>query len=200
MISNPATNGIVLSGEIGNLGDTEDNAYHVRDCHGLFYKHLHPGLFHDHRWVSRLAFQAMGAKYTSRKPALSLTNLLITDNFANNFGGGVFIDSTGETDSANYSSPSFTNVTISNNEAARGGGMATQNGNPVLTNVTFSGNLANAGAGGGMNNHLNDEFSEEESTPQLTNVTFSGNTANGGGGFFNSHSNPMLTNVTFSGT
>jgi len=65
--------------------------------------------------------------------------------------------------------------------------------------VTFSGNTATGGAGGGMNNQMLDEATDEASIPLLTNVTFSGNTANGGGGLFANHSHAVLTNVTFSG-
>ena len=48
-----------------------------------------------------------GGIYISKtSPTLTPTSLPITDNFANNFGGGVFIDSTGETgQSANQQQP-----------------------------------------------------------------------------------------------
>ena len=102
--------------------------------------------------------------------------------------GGIFIRS---------SSPTLTNVTISENEAKYyGGGIFTNNSLSILTNVTISGNKAtdsSTGYGGGMYNN--------SSSLTLTNVTINGNTSfYSGGGMRNwSDSSPILTNVIISG-
>ena len=140
----------------------------------------------------------MAAEFFIQDSNPALTNLIVSNNAASANGGGIYVVSIA-TVRVNYSSPMLTNVIISNNTAARGGGLYTQNGSPMLTNVTLSGNSATGGAGGGMNNQVLDESTDEYSIPVLTNVTFSGNLANGGGGMFSNNSNPVLTNVTFSG-
>jgi len=67
-------------------------------------------------------------------------------NFPDNFGGGMYNDT---------SSPTVTNCTFSGNTADYGGGMNNYgNSNPAVTNCTFSGNTANDG-GGGMRNYDN---------------------------------------------
>ena len=88
------------------------------------------------------------------------------------------------------SSPSLTNVTISDNSAEIGGGMYNMKASsPTLTNVIFSGNSAELG--GGM-------YNRQASSPTLTNVSFNDNSANDkGGAMCNSSSSPTLTNVSF---
>ncbi len=87
-----------------------------------------------------------------------------------------------------FSSPTFTNCSISGNSG--GMGMGCLGSNPTLTNCTFSGNLGNNGGGILCNS----------SNPTLTNCTFSGNSAGYyGGGMYCSGSSPTLTNCTFSG-
>ena len=85
-------------------------------------------------------------------------------------------------------SPCLINVTISNNSAASGGGMAIYvDSNPRLTNVTIIGNHAEYG--GGIDCYY--------SNPSLTNVTITDNSAEyDGGGIYCEVSNPSLTNVT----
>ena len=93
------------------------------------------------------------------------------------------------------SSPTFTNVIISDNSATHGGAIyISSSTTPTFTNVTISDNLAPYG--GGM--YL------LSSNPTFTNVTFSGNSATYGGGIlflYNIHhdgqidgSSPTLTN------
>ena len=114
----------------------------------------------------------------------------ITVNSQNVFinrGGGLYIT---------YSSPAFTNISISGNTAtSSAGGIYCANSSSVFTNVSISGNIANFA--GGMSNL--------SSSPTLTNVIISGNTArNGdGGGIYSNNalfsSPPVLTNVSISG-
>jgi hypothetical protein len=93
-----------------------------------------------------------------------------------------------------YSSPTLTNLTISENTANYGGGgISNSYGSPTFTNLTISGNTVNSGGGGGIYNY--------SSSPTFTNVIISGNTAiNGsGGGILNGSSSPTFTNVTITG-
>ncbi|MFC1492875.1 choice-of-anchor Q domain-containing protein [candidate division KSB1 bacterium] len=86
--------------------------------------------------------------------------------------------------------------TITNGDAARGGGIYLYESSPTLTNLKISRNSAINGEGpsegGGI--YLDD------SNPTLINVTISGNSATGisgawGGGIYLSGSNPTLINV-----
>ncbi|MGO3719195.1 MAG: HYR-like domain-containing protein, partial [Mesonia hippocampi] len=122
-------------------------------------------------------------------------------------GGGIYNHS---------SSPSLSNLTITENTAAiNGGGMCNEYSSPILTNITFVKNEANHGGGihnfhysspsltniiitknkaldngGGIRNNNN-------SSPNLINVNVSNNTAiNWGGGMNNTNSSPSLTNVS----
>jgi len=107
-------------------------------------------------------------------------------------GGGMYNE---------FSSPTLTHLTFSNNWADRmssgvgafGGGMYNRLSSPILTDVIFDNNKAGPlgqNHGGGMYNWV--------SSPILTDVTFNNNTALYGGGMYNRDSNPILTNVTFS--
>ena len=125
-------------------------------------------------------------EYTRDNP---LTNAAVLDGFTiaggnattGSGGGGVYNE---------YSSPSLTNLVISDNEADRGGGMYNSNSSPVLTNVMILGNRA-SGSGGGMYSY--------SSSPSLTNVAISDNEALSGGGMCNYAAFPVLTNVMISG-
>ena len=95
---------------------------------------------------------------------LTLTNVTLSGNSADNYGGGI----------RNYGNGTLTltNVTLSGNSASSGGGIR-NDGTLTLTNVTLSGNSAEVG--GGIANN---------GTSTLTNVTLSGNSAEVGGGIW----------------
>ena len=129
------------------------------------------------------------------KSSPTITNCIISGNFADIGGGMLNFDSNSTLTNCTFSGNSSTGM-----EGGDGGGMYNYDSNPTLTNCTFSGN--SAGLGGGMSNH--------DSNPTLTNCTFSGNSAAGvemgaGGGMFNGGwminggSEPNLMNCTFSG-
>jgi len=92
-------------------------------------------------------------------------------------GGGIYND---------YSSPTITNVTISNNSADYGGGIYNINSSPTITNVKVSNNSAISSFGGGICNY--------SSSPTISNATISNNSATYGGGIFNYASSPTLNN------
>ncbi len=99
-----------------------------------------------------------------------------------NSGGGMF---------NYYSSPTLTNVIITENTAIYGGGMFNResSSSPKLTNVIISNNTASLGGGG----------IQTSGAPVLTNVSITGNVATQGGGMYNYCSSPTLINVTISG-
>ena len=197
--SNPATNNTILSGDIDQDGMDADNTFIVVTVTGILTDtFILDGFTITNGYEDSGSGQGGGIYIEETSP--TLTNLIVTNNFATSNGGGIYTITVGfnPADETTYNRPALTNVTISNNTAARGGGIYTRNSSPILTNVTVSSNAATGGAGGGMNNQTN-STSDTPSIPRLSNVTFSNNTANGGGALFNGDSNAILTNITFSG-
>ncbi len=119
--------------------------------------------------------------YCMEQPDSVLSGFTIRNGYAAD-GGGVRCD---------FSNPTLTNCTFSNNTASYdGGGMYNKLSNPTMINCAFSNNMANY-YGGGMYN--------ESSNPTMTNCTFSGNMSwEDGGGMYNSFGTQTLTNCTFS--
>jgi len=163
---------VLCSGDINQTGDKTGNTYHV---------------------VTSVSVDNT-AKLDGFTISLGNANGGNVSSSARHVGGGMYNHTS--------SSPSLTNITISNNSASFGGGGMYNHtsSSPTLTNVTFSDNSADEA--GGMYNVFS-------SNPTLTNVTFSGNSAIGdgtstsqgnGGGMYNLlSSSPTLKNVTFSG-
>ena len=178
--ANPTT----LSGEIGDLGDINDNSYHVVSAIGVNYTARLDGftITGGGRLNSTLPIEnGSGGGMYSINSSPTLSNLIFTANSSYR-GAGMYNEN---------SDPSLTNVIFSNNECQYGGGMANYaNSSPTLSDVTFSGN-SSASFGGGIYN--------DESSPTLTDVTFSGNSGGRGGGIYNDSSSPTLTAVIFNG-
>ena len=191
------TNLTILSGDIGILGDTSDNSYHV------FY---HPtGTILDHSAVLD-GFIITGGNANGDPPHMTgggmyndgnspaLSNCIFINNQASYYAGGIYNNNssmtlnncaiTDNTRSGIYnknSSPVLTSCTISNND---GSGMYNNNSSPNLDHCIFTGNKYS-----GMHNY--------SSSPTLTNCTFAHNTYDYGGGMSNSYSSPMLSNCIF---
>ncbi len=131
-------------------------------------------------WRSRLRFTG------ETSSGSWLAYCVIRKGWANN-GGGVC---------CSYSSPTFTNCTLTENLAYDdgGGGVYCDHGSPSFSNCVISANSATGGSvdGGGAYCY--------NSSPSFTNCTFGGNSASddGGGAYCNSFS-PTFTNCTFSG-
>ncbi len=176
----------VLSGDTGIPGDNSDNSVSVIYIYSTL---ANPNtatldgftITGGNANIDGIAYMGGGIYNHAGNPTLS--NLIITDNYAYYLGGGM----------ANQGgSPILTNVTFSNNSAlGQGGGMASESGNPTLTNVTFTDNSTSSGGGGLAVIYWTDIT--------LTEVVFSHNSAPRGGGmeFFEFYGNAALNNVTF---
>lgn len=126
--------------------------------------------------------------------SLTLTDLIITGNAANDNGGGMR--------SANAFNegghrPVFTRLTITRNAANYGGGMYNAVAYPTLTHSTVSGNKARYD-GGGVRNYWSPASEYHiDTNPVFSEVTISNNHAGrDGGGMANSLMSPFLHSVT----
>ncbi|GAB3702566.1 hypothetical protein GCM10027592_32110 [Spirosoma flavus] len=178
-----------LSGDIGQVGNTADNSYHV------FYHQLIRAVNNTavldgvvitggNADAPNALSTDGGGMYNERSCSPRLINCLFVRNRASG-GGGMENDQS--------SSPVLTNCVFMSNTANSGGGMYNYDlSSPVLTNCSFLNNTS-AGDGGGMINVQN-------SRPTLTNCSFLNNTATADGGGMNSSggSNTILVNCLFS--
>jgi len=111
----------------------------------------------------------------------SLQNLILTNNYAVDYGGGIAC--------LNYSNPNLENLSIINNLAYYGGGIYCYFSNPSIYDVQINNNSAQAGAG----------IFCESSNPNIDSVIISSNSAGSGGGIYCCwSSNPNIENVTIS--
>ena len=184
----PAAYPTILTGNIGDPGNHDDNSYHVVYSSGVDSTAVLDGFTITGGRANDNGDQygkgSGGGMYaTGGSP--TVRNCIFTANFALYYGGGMY---------NTESSPAVTNCTFSENRANHGGGMHNYvESSPTVTNCTFTGNSADID-GGGMQNHSN-------SDPTVTNCTFTGNSADygGGGGMKNSTSDPTVINCTFTG-
>jgi len=186
--------GAVLSGDIGTLNDSLDNAYHVVISAGDIGNGLLDGfVIRDGNATGSNSTVSINSIAVNRTYGGGMINISSSPCIANvsfykntsKFGAGMF---------NNSSSPILLNVVFEGNRAATNGGGGMRNTNfsdPVLMNVYFIGNTANSG--GGIYN--------TNSSPILANVLFAGNVAVTYGGGMNNEtsSSPVLRNVTISG-
>ncbi|MGM8213776.1 MucBP domain-containing protein [Virgibacillus sp. W0430] len=116
----------------------------------------------------------------------TLENVTIRNNYATNYGGGMF--NSGPAGTLSSSSPNLNYVTIQDNEAGQdGGGVYNASENSlVVTNSTINNNTASNYGGG---------IFEKSGTSTYTDGTISGNTADWGGGVYFSQSTPTLNNI-----
>lgn len=183
----------IFSGDIGTLGDYDDNSYHVvtsggtdatavlsgftitagrtnglcydpNGCGGGMYNNSGSPTIANCMFVKNLGcFGAGMSNWNNSNP--TLTNCTFVRN---NGGFGAAIHNY-------YSSPTLTDCTIINNEADEyGGAMYNQYSNPIITNCIFSRNSTTGYHGGAV---LNDQ-----SNSLFTNCTFAKNSANRNGG------------------
>ncbi len=206
----PDNNETILTGDIGNQGPgyEADNSHRVVTGSGTNSTAVIDGFTIKHSMGS------IGGGLYNDSGSPTITDCLLTDNFAGNCGmyntgeskptvtDCVFSNSPTNSSRGMYndgSSPTLTDRIFTENSAGDGGGMYNVDCNSVtLTNCTFTKNKANKnsggyfGFGGGMSN-LRSELS-------LTNCTFTGNRAEAaGGGMHNANSEPNLIYCTFIG-
>jgi len=180
---NPVANVTILSGDIGTVGDYNDNSYHVVIGSGTNNTAILDGFTiadGNSDWADGESGRGDGGGMLNLDGSPTLVNLVFSNNRTGSYGAGAGLENTG--------SPALTNVTFSGNSGGggSGGGMHTTLGSPVLTNVTFSGNTS---ANGGALSHTG--------SATLINVTFAGNSAqNYGGAIYNIGTGLTLRNVT----
>ena len=181
------TNTTILSGEIGDANNVNDNSYHVVSFNANSVNN-----FLDGFTITGGSANFDPGKVFSLPPPSSTSTIetgggivvedtsmptIINCNIVNNaavMGGGIYV--------SNYSIPTIIACKITANQAAFGAGVYAQNSsNANITNTLLSGNR---GIGTIYNN---------ASSPNITNCTFSGN---GGynGGIFNTNSQPIIKN------
>ncbi|MCI2228835.1 Ig-like domain-containing protein, partial [Polaribacter sp. MSW13] len=164
-------NKTILSGDLGILDATADNAYHVMVSAGDIGIARLDGFTISSGYADSNApallintkevYSCSGAGIYNSESAPFYTNLSIKENSCTESGGGIF---------SYKSTPSLTNVTLTNNQAKDGGGMANQfHSSATLLNVSILNNSATT-KGSGM-------YNVDESDATLINVTLAGNRA-----------------------
>jgi hypothetical protein len=181
-----ATNVTILSGNIGDPGIDTDNSYHVVTGSGTDPTAVLDGFTITGGYASGSGDDDTGGGMINISGSPTLTNLILVDNYAYAYGGGMY----------NYtgSSPTLTNVVFTDNsvQSSGGGGAGMENSvdsDPTLTNVTFSNNVATNGYGGAMFNY--------NSAPVLVNTILWGNSdGRGYDQIYNNSSTPMVVSYS----
>jgi len=177
---NPAANPTVFSGDIGTLGNSADNAYHV------FY---HPGGAAALDSSARLDgvritggnanvgpnFVYGGGMFNSQSSPM-IVRCVFYDNTSASQAGGLYLGSS--------SNSSVVNCVFTQNHANEGGGLFVYEAAPVLSNCLFVSNSASGAGGGGVR-----AFSG--GNPSFINCTF---TANSYGALKSTSSTVSLSN------
>jgi hypothetical protein len=171
-------NSTVLSGDIGIVGDSTDNCYHVVISAGDVGTACLDGFTVTKGNANATSnsssimvngqsvYRGRGGGVYALYSSPSLRHLIIDTNWAYYDGGGIY---------NRYASPEITNVLIAKNQANSGGGMYNDTfSSATLTNVAVSGNSAVSDGGGMYNSAL--------SSPVLTDVLISENIAGNSGG------------------
>ncbi len=184
------TNVTILSGDIGVVGNTSDNSYHVMVGSNTGNSSVLDGFTITGGNIPGGGYDFGGGGIYNSSGSPTLRNLRIHENIGG-IGSGVY----------NYkSNPIFENVIFSNNAGglgSRGGALVNDvDSSPSLTNVTFFNNSVDL-LGAAVTNTYN-------SNPYLVNVTFAGNyvynlSSSSGGAIYNWNSNPTIINATFTG-
>ena len=172
----------ILSGDIGIVGNSDDNSYHVVTGSGTDETALLDGF-------TVTAGQANGSQNCplgcggglfNDQGSPTLQYLLVENNSA--YYGGGLSNHAGSHPTVKYSF-------FKNNTATSGGGMANINSSPLVAHVFFIANTATQ-LGGGLLNQNN-------SQPRLTHLNIMNNSAVYGGGMYNDSSSPWLSHSIF---
>jgi hypothetical protein len=172
---NWSANTTVLSGDLGTLGDSTDNAYHVVFSNEVTNATIMDGFVVTGGTANGagatpigqfVVLKSDGAGMYNAGGAPTLTHVVFSYNTAFNTGGGMYND---------YASPSLSNCVFSSNTAFYyGGGLYNFVAAPTLTNCTLFGNAVLINYGNAVYDNI--------SNPILKNCVIWGNT--GGGGLY----------------
>jgi|GEM_PF-1853929 len=196
---NPTLNPTTLSGNLGSLGDSSDNAFHV-----LWFDHLDSTFVLDGFIITEgnangsfADEQAGGAIYNDGSGfGLSsypqIRNCIFSQNCANTDGGAIYNLATNGT-----ASPIISNCSFLQNEATNNGGAIYNyalNGNasPRITRSTFSQNRV-SNQGGAIANHSEGIGT---SNTYIESCFFTGNQAGYGGAIINYVTNGGINTAT----
>ncbi len=198
---NWVANNVTLSGDIGIIGDNTDNCYHVVYSEACTID----GVSIKFGRADAVGYDDGGGVHSVSGFSPSIYNSIISNNYAENNGGGIYGDST-----YTLSGCTFENNTSSNN----GGAIMNMNATLTMSNCGFSGNIASTGAGiynqnsGGtysaclfVNNNATGGgggiYNISSSNPSISGTTFYANSGPNGGGMNNFNSNPNISNCDF---
>jgi hypothetical protein len=169
----PGTYKTNLSGNLGDAGNRNDNAYHVVITAGTNITQ---------------AFVMDGFTISDGVLHFSTAGFYLNGGYIWGPGGAGWHN--------NGASPTFRNITITDNTAQIGSfgyglGFYNSNGNPALLNVVISNNGGSSCVGGGGYTAFG--------SPVFTNVVMHGNVAHSGSGWYNQNSHTTFNNVTIAG-
>jgi len=173
----------LLSGDLGTVGDTSDNSYHVVTLNGTYYARLDGFTVTSGNAAGNYPNNQGGGVYCyDVNGTNTLANCMLIDNNAGYGGGGLYC----------YGSALVLNACVlSGNHAVYGAGMSCDASAPVLNGCTLNDNRADS-QGGGL-------YYNDNTTMVLVNCMVSGNSAIFGGGLLgNANTTSLLTNCTFS--
>lgn len=155
-----------LSGDLGTVGDNSDNCFHVMVTADLTAATI----------IDGFTFTKGNANPSSYSFVRTWNNRQY--NLA--FGGALF---------NNYSSPTISNCSFTNNYAHFGASVMNFYSSPAISNCNFSNDTARSGCG----------IYNQYTSSTISNCSFSGNLAtNYGGGIMNYYSTTDISQCTFS--
>lgn len=180
-----ATHVVTLSGDIGIVGNSSDNSYHVVVGSAVTGTAVLDGfvIYGGNADGSDPDDRGGGIYVSDGDP--TIRHCTVLGNQATFYGGGMAVEDTG--------APVVVDTTFIDNVVTwYGGGIASLGNSPTqIVNVRFLHNTSSSGSGGGALSF--------QSVPAYVNTVFSGNAAAGdGGGVYNWEANAQFRNVTFS--
>ena len=197
------TNKTILSGDLGVIGDSTDNAFHVIVVLNNSVTTVFDGLTVSAGYASEVSTNTInsvavdrnfGGGITAFNSNLLINNCLIRDNLALSGGAGMN-NKNGNNVIISNSWISGNKIWGSNSNDFGGGGIRNENSSPTITGVMFYSNrVDNIQGGGAMRN-------EQLSHPVISQCNFYKNTSSGGdggAGIYNIESNPIVSDVVFS--
>jgi uncharacterized repeat protein (TIGR01451 family) len=214
-------NPTVLSGDLGKVGDSSDNSYHVITISGMGAASVIDGFTISGGNANKEYTADTGGGLWVTNAYLRLRHVLLTGNSAD-LGGGIASDHSqvlfeavtfsdnqaregGALYATNTSALTLTNVLFRDNQASKngsivpdgagGGGMMSSSSRLTLEHVTFEGNKAYKIDGNGRAS--GGGLATFGGTMWMRDVTFSDNLGEDGGGMFNGSSNAIIQDVVF---